>query len=70
MKSIVMPVCEHLNEENAVHPDENRKFTKAKESNPENVNEKNSKPFTVQEMWRHRRQARSASDRLRRWNLN
>jgi hypothetical protein len=70
MKSIVMPVREQLKEENKNHPGHYREHGQAKKETAGTSDEKNSKPFTVQEMWRHRRQARSASDMMRRWNMS
>lgn len=67
MKSIVMPVSEQLKEETAKQLSE-VKETVAKEAI---VKTKKKKAFTAQEMWNHRhRRMRSASDRMRRWNMN
>ena len=71
MKSIVMPVSEQLTKET-----KDQLFTEVKETvaktNPIDIGKKNQKrkTFTVQEMWNRQRQMRSASDRMRRWNLN
>jgi hypothetical protein len=68
MKSIVMPVPEQLSEETKKQLSTEVKETVAKEALVKN---KKKKAFTAQEMWNHRRRRmRSASDRMRRWNLN
>lgn len=67
MKSIVMPVSEQLKEETIKQLAE-LKETVAKEAIVKN---KKKKRFTAQEMWNHRRRRmRSASDMMRRRNLN
>jgi hypothetical protein len=76
MKSIVMPVHEQLDEKTKDHPDIHREFNEVKETVaktiPTAIGTKNQKErrFTVQEMWSRQRQAKSASDMMRRWNLN
>ncbi|HET9745040.1 MAG TPA: hypothetical protein VFP97_04950 [Chitinophagaceae bacterium] len=76
MKSIVMPVHEQLDQKTTDHPDAHREFSEVKETVaktiPIHVGIKNQKgkKFTVQEMWNRQRQGRSASDMIRRTNLN
>ena len=47
-------------------------FKEVKETVAKTTRVKNQKgkKFTVQEMWNRQRQMRSASDMMRRWNLN
>lgn len=72
MKSIVMPVHEQLDKKTKDHPDSYREFNEVKETVAKTTNEKNKKKkgITVQEMWNRQRNAKSASARIRRWNLN
>jgi hypothetical protein len=68
MKSIVMPVSEQLNEEKR-----NQLFSEVKETVASELNENQNGPkrkFTASEMWNRQRQVRSASDMMRRWNMN
>ena len=71
MKSIVMPVHEQLDKKTKDQLFNEVKETVAK-TNPIAIGKKNQnkRTFTVQEMWNRQRQAKSASDRMRRWNLN
>ena len=66
MKSITMPVREQLTKET-----KDQLFTEVKETvaKTTNVNQQGKK-FTVQEMWNRQRRGRSASDMMRRTNLN
>jgi hypothetical protein len=66
MKSIVMPVSEQLSEEIKNRLSEEVKETVAGEATVTN----RKKTFTASEMWNRQKQMRSASDRIRRWNLN
>jgi hypothetical protein len=67
MKSIVMPVHEQFDEKNR-----NELFSEVKETVAKTtiVKNKEGKAFTSQEMWNRQRRAKSASDMMRRWNLN
>lgn len=67
MKSITMPVREQLTKET-----KDQLFTEVKETVAKTTIEKNQKgkKFTVQEMWNRQRRGRSASDMMRRTNLN
>lgn len=68
MKSIVMPVSEQLNEKT-----EDQLFNEVNETAANEVNENQQSPkrqFTVSDMWHRQRQVRSASDRMRRWNMS
>jgi hypothetical protein len=67
MKSITMPVLEQLDEKT-----KDQLFKEVKETVAETTIEKNQKgkKFTVQEMWNRQRRGRSASDMMRRTNLN
>ena len=67
MKSIIMPVPEQLDEKM-----KDQLFNEVKETVAKTTIEKDQskKLFTVQEMWNRQRQAKSASDMMRRWNLN
>jgi hypothetical protein len=67
MKSIIMPVREQLTKETR-----DQLFTEVKETVAKTTNEKSQKgkKFTVQEMWNRQRRGRSASDMMRRTNLN
>lgn len=71
MKSIVMPVHEQLDKKTKDQLFSEVKETVAK-SIPVPIGTKNqqSKKFTVQEMWNRQRRGRSASDMIRRTNLN
>ena len=66
MKSITMPVTEQLDET------KDQLFNEVKETVAKTTIERDQKKktFTVQEMWNRQRQAKSASDMMRRWNLN
>ena len=71
MKSIIMPVPEQLNEKTKKNPDSYRESDEVKETVATEVIVKAKKrTFTPSEMWNHNRQMRSASDRMRKWNLN
>ena len=67
MKSITMPVHEQLDQKT-----KDQLFNEVKETVAKTTIETNQKKktFTVQEMWNRQRQAKSASDMMRRWNLN
>ena len=67
MMSITMPVHEQLDEKT-----KDRLFNEVKETvaKTPTVKDQKKKTFTVQDMWNRQRQARSASDMMRRWNLN
>lgn len=67
MKSITMPVREQLTKET-----KDQLFTEVKETVAKTTIETNQKgkKFTVQEMWNRQRRGRSASDMMRRTNLN
>ena len=66
-----MPVHEQLDEKKKDQLFNEVKETVAK-TIPIAIGTKNQKKktFTVQEMWNRQRQAKSASDMMRRWNLN
>jgi hypothetical protein len=66
MKSIVMPVSEQLSEEIKNRLSEEAKETVADEA----ILTNKKKRFTPSELWNRQKQMRSASDRMRRWNLN
>jgi hypothetical protein len=63
MKSIVMPKNVQLTEEFKEQLKIEVKETLATDAN-------NKSNYTAAEMWNRQRQTRSASDRMRRWNLN
>ena len=67
MKSIIMPGHEQLDKKA-----KDQLFKEVKETVAKTTIEKDQtkKLFTVQEMWNRQRQAKSASDMMRRWNLN
>ena len=67
MKSIIMPEHEQLDEKT-----KDQLFKEVKETVAKTTKVKNqkSKTFTVQDMWNRQRQAKSASTRISRWNLN
>ena len=67
MKSIVMPVHEQLDEKT-----KDQLFKEVRETVAKTTIEKDQKgkTFTVQEMWNRQRRGRSASDMMRRTNLN
>ncbi|HEX6169831.1 MAG TPA: hypothetical protein VFZ33_09060 [Chitinophagaceae bacterium] len=71
MKSIIMPVHEQLDEKTKDQLFNEVKETVAK-AVPVTIGIKDQKKntFTVQDMWNRQRQAKSASDMMRRWNLN
>lgn len=64
MKSIVMPVSEQLEKNNEQLSQE----VKETLATTANVNIKTK--FTAVDMWNRHRNRRSASDRMRKWNLN
>lgn len=65
MKSIIMPSSVQLNDETKKELSQEVKETVATEA----IDSKNE-IFTVSQMWNRHKQMRSASDRMRRWNLN
>jgi len=68
MKSIIMPEREQLKGENR-----NQLFNEVNETEANQVDENQQSPkrqFTVSDMWHRQRQMRSASDRMRRWNMS
>ncbi|MBL7724689.1 MAG: hypothetical protein JNK27_11095 [Chitinophagaceae bacterium] len=65
MKSIIMPSTVQLNDETKKELSQEVKETVAADA----INNKNQ-TFTVSQMWNRQRQMRSASDRIRKWNLN
>ena len=67
MKSIIMPVPEQLDEKM-----EDQLFNEVKETVATTTILKDQKKntFTVQDMWNRKRQVKSASAMMRRWNLN
>ena len=71
MKSITMPVHEQLDEKT-----KDQLFNEVKETVANaipitiGVKDQKKNTFTVQDMWNRQRQAKSASDMMRRWNLN
>ena len=67
MKSIIMPGHEQLDKKAKDQLFKEVKETVAKTTI---VKDQNKKLFTVQEMWNRQRRAKSASDMMRRWNLN
>ena len=67
MKSIIMPGHEQLDKK---AKDQLFKEVKETVAKPTIEKDQNKKLFTVQEMWNRQRQAKSASDMMRRWNLN
>jgi hypothetical protein len=66
MKSMVMPLTVQLDQQ---EKDQLTKEVKEVLAVTADVN-RNRKSFTVAEMWNSRRNSRSASSRIRRWNLN
>ncbi len=66
MKSIIMPGTVQLNHKEIDQLTKEVKETLA----TTNVNNQTKKNFTVAEMWNSRRNLRSASNMIRRWNLN
>jgi protein-arginine kinase len=64
MKSIVMPSAVQLNEEQKKQLTKEVKETLATQEN------NNSETFTVSQMWNAHKQMRSASDMMRKWNMN
>lgn len=64
MKSIVMPSAVQLNDEQKKQLTNEVKETLATQENETN------ETFTVSQMWNTHRQMRSASDMMRKWNLN
>ena len=70
MKSIIMPGHEQLDKKA-----KDQLFKEVKETVAKTIpiaigKNDQKKTFTVQEMWNRQRQAKSASDMMRRWNLN
>ena len=71
MKSIIMPVHEQLDEKTKDQLFNEVKETVAKAVPVANgIKDQKKNTFTVQDMWNRQRQAKSASDMMRRWNLN
>jgi outer membrane murein-binding lipoprotein Lpp len=64
MKSIIMPKTEQLNEK------VNQLSEEVKETLATEAKVNNKVKFTAVDMWNRQRNSRSASDRIRRWNLN
>lgn len=71
MKSIIMPLHEQLDEKK-----KDQLFNEVKETVAKTIpiaigiKDQKKRTFTAHEMWNRQRQARSASDMMRRWNLN
>jgi hypothetical protein len=65
MKSIIMPSSVQLSDETKNELSQEVKETVAAEA----INSKNE-TFTVSQLWNRQKQMRSASDRIRKWNLN
>ncbi len=67
MKSIIMPGHEQLDKKA-----KDQLFNEVKETvaKTPTVKDQKKNTFTVQDMWNRQRQAKSASDMMRRWNLN
>jgi hypothetical protein len=71
MKSITMPVHEQLDEKT-----KDQLFSEVKETVAKTIpiaigiKDQKKNTFTVQDMWNRQRQAKSASDMMRRWNLS
>ncbi|HUR64790.1 MAG TPA: hypothetical protein VMZ03_00440 [Chitinophagaceae bacterium] len=63
MKSIVMPKNEELT-------DNKTKASAKDETSTTAVNANKKTKFTAIDMWNRQRKSRSASDMMRRWNLN
>lgn len=66
MKSIIMPKTVQLDEETKNQLSEEVKETVAEKAIVTNK----EKTFTASQMWNLHRKMSSASDRMRRWNLN
>ena len=64
MKSIVMPKNEQLNDET------NKKVPTEPSTTAKNADANKKTKFTAIDMWNRQRKSRSASDMMRRWNLN
>lgn len=67
MKSIVMPVSDQLKEETQQQLSEKVNETVVKKAITKT---RKNKTFTPSEMWRLRRQMRSASGMMNRWSMN
>ncbi|HMU45974.1 MAG TPA: hypothetical protein PKC72_06375 [Chitinophagaceae bacterium] len=65
MKSIVMPGTVQLNEEL-----KKQLSQEVKETLPTDANVYSRKNFTAAEMWNRHRKRRSATEMMRKWNLN
>lgn len=65
MKCILMPKTVQLNEDT-----KQQLATGVKETLTEETNRNNKRKFTAVDMWNRQRNGRSASDMMRRWNLN
>ncbi|MCX6317052.1 MAG: hypothetical protein NTW29_07165 [Bacteroidetes bacterium] len=65
MKGISMSSNVQLNDEIKKELTQEAKETVANEA----INN-NNETFTVSQMWNHHKRSRSASDRMRKWNLN
>ena len=71
MKSIVMPKTVQLSEETKTQLTQEVKETLATDAIASTSSHNDEKTiFTATDMWNHNRNSRSASDRMRRWNLN
>jgi hypothetical protein len=68
MKSIVMPKIEQLNENES--PLKNEQDAQVTKNEAEETKVNNKTKFTAIDMWNRNRNSRSASDMMRRWNLN
>ena len=68
MKSIVMPKTVQLNEETKKSLKEQVQEVKETLAEPQGADTPSK--FTAVDMWNRQRQSRSASDMMRRWNLN
>ena len=68
MKSIIMPKTVQLNEE--LKKQAKEELLEVKETLAEPDGENTRDRYTAVDMWNHQRNSRSATDRMRRWNMN
>ena len=70
MKSIVMPIPDDFGTVQLSKETSTQLTQEVKETLATTANTQNETKFTATDMWNRNRKSRSASDMMRRWNLN
>ena len=71
MKSIIMPLPEHVQKKTKNDSQNYRDHSEVKETIAEEIIEKvKNRKFTASDLWNRHSRMRSASTMMRKWNLN